>query len=201
MTQTSTHSYDCTGFRSICFYCGSWNWSICLSSDGFFSLYDAKCQLQKEILTPWKLDVPLIWNAGLFWVNWLFLIIKGIKGKSPYIVSPKSAIRLKKLVDSRKSESIKNIKQPPRLQRPSSHLTLPSEQIGFTVRTNGVCVRNPLRVGPTAMQHEGFRVLGSNSASQAFLQFSQSLGWSPAHSPEMRTIKRSYETTNTPALC
>lgn len=96
MTQTSTHSYDCTGFRSICFYCGSWNWSIRLSSDGFFSLYDAKCQLQKEILTPWKPHVPLTWNAGLFWVNWLFLIIKGIKGKSPYIVSPKLAIRLKK---------------------------------------------------------------------------------------------------------
>lgn len=172
MTQTSTHSYDCTGFRSICFSCGCWNWSIRLSSDGFYSLYDAKCQLHSSV-TPRKPDASLTWSAGLFWVNGLFLIFKGFKEKNPYIVSPpKSAVRLKKLADRRKSESIKNIKLPPRLQRASSHLTLPSEQIGFTVRTSGVCVRNPPRVGPSAMQRGGFRVLASNSASQAFLQFS-----------------------------
>lgn len=97
-------------------------------------------------------------------------------------MSPKSAVLLKKLgaANRRNNESTKNIKQPPHLLRASSYLAVPSEQIGFTVRTKCVCAWNPSRVGTTAMQHGGFRVLTSNSASQAFLWFNQSLGWSPA---------------------
>lgn len=168
MTQTSTHSYDCTGFWSICCNIGCWNWSLHLLSDGFFSLLK---MLQKEALASWEPDITLTWNAGLFW--------------------PKAVKKPSQANTQKKRESIKNIKQPPRLQRAPSHLTLPSEQIGFTVRTSDaeICMKST----------EGFAHWQQYGVQSQSLQFCRSdlrrvqsvSGVKPRSHSQLRMIKLS----------
>lgn len=185
MTQTSTHSYDCTGFRSICCYCGCWDWSLHLSDDGFFPVWllkvGAKWQLLKEALTPWKPDASLKGNAALFQKNWLFIIVRLC------LLSRPSSWRNLGAANRRKSESIKNIKQPPRLQRASTHRC-----------PQWVHTHKPL--ASVNKIPRGLNLLWQpcsvedSESSPAIVP-----GVKPSrHTPEMRTIKLSYETTNSP---
>lgn len=123
-----------------------------------------------------------------------FLVIRPKEGGLSLGFFFMAVVLSKKLsaANTRKSESIKNMR---RLRRASTHLTLPSEQIGFTVSTDGIRAWNPPRVEPAVM----WRV---QSPCQQFclsdLPPVQSLPWvKPGrHGPEMRTIKLRFGRTD-----
>lgn len=164
MTQSSTHSYDCTGFMSICCHCGCWNWSLRLSYDGFFAVYDCWCKMAAL--------------GKLFWKNELLLIIRLKERVSTLCLPSRSWKHQKHKAASMSPESLV-----------SSHSAL---------RADWVHTEDRQRVGPalTAMQrpHQQFCLSG--------LPLVQSVpGVKPSrHSPEMRTIKLSYETNNNLSL-